>query len=55
MLKITQLAIKTGFPAHAIKIKVHGEYDMHGAEYHGIGNKHLIALYESLLHKLQSD
>jgi hypothetical protein len=51
-IQIKNLALKTHFPANEIRIKVSGEYDFHGAEYHGIGNKHFIGIYESLLGKL---
>jgi STE24 endopeptidase len=50
--QIANLALKAHFPAEEIRIKVNGEYDEHGAEYRGIGTKHCIAVYESLLGRL---
>lgn len=54
LTQIANLALKAHFPAEEIRIKVNGEYDEHGAEYRGIGNKHCIAVYESLLGKLST-
>lgn len=52
--QLQNLALKSDFPATEIRIKASGQYDCHGAEYYGIGNKHFIGIYESLLGKLTS-
>ena len=52
--QVQNLALKSDFPPTEIKIKASGQYDYHGAEYYGIGNKHFIGIYESLLGKLTS-
>ena len=54
LTQIANLALKANFPAEEFRIKVNGEYDEHGAEYRGIGTKHCIAVYESLLGKLNT-
>jgi STE24 endopeptidase len=46
---------KTHFPTCEIKIKVNNEHNSHGAEYMGIGKSHFIAIYESLMLKLNHE
>lgn len=52
--QMQNLALKSNFPPTEIRIKASGQYDYHGAEYYGIGNKHFIGIYESLLGRLTS-